>query len=309
VELRYIATEQDAEKTALFILKERLHLSKRLIQKLKNQDTLKINHLPVTPFHKVSDRDILSVELIDDEDSVNIEKEAIPLEILYEDEYLIVLNKPTPMVVHPTSLHQFGTLANGLSYYFHQCGLKAKIRPVTRLDKDTSGAILFAKHAHIQEQLIKQMSDRRFEKEYFGIVHGMVEQKQGTIDLPIARNPNSIMLREISMNGDPSITHYAVLCQFSEASFIKFYLETGRTHQIRVHCQAIGHPLIGDSLYSSKTAHPNHDTLMDRQALHAHILRFIHPILKHPVCVRAPIPHDMLSLLLKLKKQTTVFND
>ncbi|HOB21143.1 MAG TPA: pseudouridine synthase, partial [Candidatus Atribacteria bacterium] len=193
----------------------------------------------------------------------------------------------------------YNTVANGLVYYFQSKGERVRVRPVSRLDKDTSGIIIFAKNQFIQDKLTRQMLSNVYRKEYLGIVHGCPREPEGTIDLPIARVPGSTMLRMISEEGARCITHYKVIEQLENAAMLKFVLETGRTHQIRVHCKAIGHPLIGDTLYSDIPT-----DLIARQALHSHYVRFIHPLSGKPVKIRSELPEDMDKLLKALGSQS-----
>lgn len=172
-------------------------------------------------------------------------------------------------------------------------GLKKKIRPVNRLDLNTSGVIVFAKCEYIQESLSKQMIDNTFKKEYLCIVEGIFDKKSGTINLPIDRKEGSIIERCISKNGQHSITHYEVLKEYKEKNYslVKCILETGRTHQIRVHMSAISHPLLGDTLYGTSS------DLINRQALHSYIVSFIHPVTKKEIKFMAELPKDMRTLL------------
>ena len=190
-------------------------------------------------------------------------------------------------------LHYENSLSNGIKYYFDKIGLKKKIRPVNRLDKDTSGIVIFAKNEYIQECLVKQMKKNVFSKEYLAICEGIFEKRSGTITAPIARKENSIIERCVKEDGDISITHYNVLKINSSYNYsiVKLLLETGRTHQIRVHLSHIGHPILGDTLYG------NGSTKINRQALHALKVSFVHPISKKEVCYIAPIPNDMKNLL------------
>ena len=213
------------------------------------------------------------------------------LDIIYEDDSYIVINKPAGIPVHPSMLHYENSLSNGVKFYFDSIGLKKKIRPVNRLDKDTSGIVIFAKNEYIQENLIKQMKKKIFYKEYIAICDGIFKNPSGTINAPIARKENSIIERCVHPNGESSITHYNVLKEGFDYSIVHFHIETGRTHQIRVHSSYIGHPIIGDTLYGSKS------TKISRQALHALKLEFIHPINNNKVCYIAPIPEDINKLL------------
>jgi 23S rRNA pseudouridine1911/1915/1917 synthase len=247
--LEYIVKENDADRTVKSILKNELNLSERMIRRLKRNTGLFVNSQPVYVIYRVKPGDIIHANINFEEDCDDIIPENIEIDILYEDEYIIVLNKQPDVVVHPVANHQTGTIANAVMYYLNQKGTYQKIRPVSRLDRDTSGVIVFAKSPYIQNALALQMSSNTFQKEYIGIVWGIVEKPKDTINLPIERKPDSIMLRHVSETGKPSITNYEVLRYFGNATLLKFSLETGRTHQIRVHCQAINHPIIGDTLY------------------------------------------------------------
>ena len=184
-----------------------------------------------------------------------------------------------------------------------QNGEKKKVRPVSRLDRDTSGIILFAKNEFIQEALIKQMKEKIFKKEYVGIVNGIIPEESGTIDLPIARKPDSIMLRHIDVSGGRSLTTFQVIKHLNEATYLKFTLETGRTHQIRVHCQAIGHPLVGETLYPHlNSAKEKSTNLINRQCLHSISISFIHPITMEVMNLSCDIPDDIKSVLNAFQK-------
>ena len=203
---------------------------------------------------------------------------------------LLILDKPAGIAVHPSISHYTDSLANGVKYYFDTIGLKRKIRPVNRLDLNTSGLIVFAKNEYVQECLIQQMQTNEFKKEYLAIVHGIFENGQGTINLPIARKENSIIERCISENGQEAITHYEVLKTSNDLSLVHCILQTGRTHQIRAHMSAIGHPLVGDTLYG-----PNFSDSITRQALHSYKISFIHPISHQIVSFTSELPDDIKS--------------
>lgn len=284
-------------KTVMHVLKNRLELSSRLIKKLKYSGRIFCNSIPVYVTAIVKHGEVVSALLDIPEENENITPENIPLDIIYEDECIIALNKNADIVVHPTSTHLTGTVANALAFYYLNKGIKKKIRPVSRLDRDTTGIIIFAKNEFVQEHLIQQMKNKTFLKKYIGIVNGTMKNLQGTIDLPIERKPESIMLRQVSVSGVPSITHYKVIRYLKNATYLCFSLETGRTHQIRVHCKEIGYPLIGDSLYSG-----NKTDLITRQALHSYMVSFQHPISKQNIELTSPIPSDIANLLEILEK-------
>lgn len=301
--LEHIVTKEESSKTVGTILKYCMGLSGRLIKKLKYSGSILCNSLPVFVNHAVSEGD--KIEAVIDFDDVNedIIPQDIPIDIIYEDDSIIAVNKQADIVVHPTSSHPSGTIANALMFHYTRNDVRTRIRPVSRLDRNTSGIIIFARNQYIQESLIKQMSSKTFIKEYKGIVAGIVSPSSGTIDLPIERAPDSIMLRHVSSSGAPSVTHYRVLEHMKNSTLLNFNLETGRTHQIRVHCQAIGHPLLGDTLYPSldgkEAVEPSPIT---RQALHSSRTIFLHPVTGETVELNAPLPEDMQKALEILRK-------
>ena len=268
--LKYKIIENN--RTINQILKNKLHISSRLLYKLINKKVIYLNDKVCDTRNIANTGDILSIDLSYVEDNFNIVPTKMDLNIIYEDDAILVLNKPSGISTHPSMLHFEDSLSNGVKYYFDSIDLHKKIRPVNRLDLHTSGLIIFVKNEYIQECLIKQMENNSFKKEYHAIINGHLENKQGTIDKPIARKPNSIIERCIDENGKRAVTHYEVIKEFDNYSLVKCTLETGRTHQIRVHFASINHPLLGDSLYGEKS------DLIDGQALMCTKLTFIHPI-------------------------------
>lgn len=259
------------------ILRQNLDISSRLFSKLINNKLVKVNGQIFDTRNIVHKNDIISIDLNYPEDNSNIIPTNMNLNIIYEADSFIILNKPAGIAVHPSFSHFNDTLSNGLKFYFDKINLHKKIRPVNRLDLNTSGLIIFAKNEYVQEALIKQMTNKTFKKEYLAVVCGKLSLKKGTINKPIARKENSIIERCISNNGKPAITHFEVLKEYDTFSLIKCVLETGRTHQIRVHFASINHPLLGDDLYGSKS------DLIDGQALACYKLSFYHPISKNYV--------------------------
>jgi len=280
-------TETFNGKKVLQILQNEMNLSGRLIKKLKVSGGILLNGKPVRTVDHVNKGDILSV-IIDFREEADIEPENSDFSILYEDDCILAVNKEPGMPVHPSAGHPTGTLANRVLAHFIKQGLSIKVRPINRLDKDTSGIVLFAKNPHIQEQIINQMKENRVYKSYLGIVHGMFDPPDGIINLPIARKSGSIMERIIDPEGAPSITVYKTMEIHKDLSLVEFILKTGRTHQIRVHCRAMGHPLLGDWLYSDIQT-----DLIGRQALHSHIFAFDHPLNGQRIELSAPLPEDM----------------
>lgn len=268
--LKYKVTENN--KTINEIIKNEFNLSSRLFYKLIHNREVYLNSAPVDTRQIAKIGDIITIDLNYDDDNSNIVPLKMELNIIYEDDALLILNKPAGIAVHPSILHYDNSLANGVRYYFDSINLKKKIRPVNRLDFDTSGLIIFAKNEYVQENLIRQMQNNSFHKEYLCLAEGIFENSKGTINAPIDRKPNSIIERCVSPDGKMAITHYEVLKSFDNYSLVKCILETGRTHQIRVHLAYIGHPLLGDSLYG----HPS--DIINRQALHSYKISFLHPI-------------------------------
>ena len=273
------------------ILKQEFKLSARLMHKVIINKLVFLNNKQVDTRLNINIGDIVKVDLNFEEENDNIVPVKMDLSFLYEDDCLLIINKPAGIAVHPSILHFQDSLSNGIRYYFDSIGLKKKIRPVTRLDLDTSGIIVFAKNEYIQESLIRQMNNNMFKKEYIAIVSGHLKEKTGTINLPIARKENSILERCISENGQNAITKYEVVKELTSMSVVKCFLETGRTHQIRVHFMAIGNPLIGDSLYGLKS------TLINRQALHCYSISFVHPITNKTLHITCNLHKDMKNLL------------
>lgn len=282
--LRHNVSENEEGQKIAKLLRNELSISSRLLNKLKMNQKILVNDTPVFSSYILRKNDEITVK-IDFEENDFIEAEEINLDILYEDEYLLAVNKQANMVVHPSSYHTSGTLANGVKNYLKN---KKKIRPINRLDRDTSGIVLFAKNEYIQE-LIK--NDIQFQKEYITIVNGILNNKSAIIDAPIARKEGSIMERVVTENSQRAITHYNVISESQNLSLIHVTLETGRTHQIRVHFSHIGHPILGDSLYGTESE------LINRQALHSLKTTFIHPITKEKLCINAEIPSDMQFVL------------
>lgn len=273
------------------VLKNYFGISSRLLLKLKKNNSVYLNNSICNLNDLVSVGDTVSFCLNYEEDNSNIVATNIPLNIVYEDECLLIINKPPNIAIHPSMLHYDNSLSNGVKYYFNLIGLHKKIRPVNRLDRNTSGLVIFAKNEYVQEFLIKEMQIKTFSKEYLAILEGTLDKKQGTINAPIARKKDSIIERCVDNSGDNSITHYKVLKEFDNFSLVNFKLETGRTHQIRVHSSYIGHPILGDDLYGNKS------NLINRQALHSYKISFIHPKTRRKMHFEIDMPQDMLDIV------------
>ncbi|MBQ3145033.1 MAG: RluA family pseudouridine synthase [Clostridia bacterium] len=287
MELKYSVTNLSKYSNVRQVLKNEFNISNRLITNLKQNKSIYLNDKETYLDKILSIGDVVKCKIDFNESSENIVPTKINLNIIYEDDYFLVVDKPCNMAVHPSILHYDNSLSNGVKYYFDSIGLHRKIRPVNRLDRDTTGIVLFAKNEYIQECLIKQMQTNTFYKEYLAILEGILKEPKGTIDAPIARKEGSIIERCIDKNGSKAVTHYEVLDSKNNLSIVKFVLETGRTHQIRLHSKHIGHPIIGDTLYGTNS------NLISRQALHCHKISFIHPITKNKIEFISPVPDDM----------------
>ena len=269
------------------ILKQEFHISARLLHKLIVEKQVLLNNSVVDTRSSVVNGDIITVVLNFKEESENIVPIQMNLDIIFEDNGLLIINKPAGIAVHPSILHYKDSLSNGVRFYFESIGLKKKIRPVNRLDLNTSGLIIFAKNEYVQECLIQQMQCGILKKEYIALVNGHFDEPTGSINLPIARKDNSIIERCVSPDGQEAITDYCVLKEYNDYSVVKCSLKTGRTHQIRVHMSAIGHPLLGDTLYGVES------NLINRQALHSYRICFVHPISKENLEFICDLPDDM----------------
>jgi len=290
--LEGIAQEQEAVRS---FLKREWDISERLLRKLKLNKRISCNGEEIWINELIKPGDVIRADISFEESNEDILAEEQPLDVLYEDNCLLILNKPGNIVVHPTCQHPNGTLANGVKAYLEAKNIHILPRFVNRLDRETSGVIIFAKNEYTQEVLSKQMQKKIFEKEYLAVVHGVVSEDSGRIDFPIKRAPDSIMLRMTAPDGEEAITNFEVVKRFKGYTFLRLRLETGRTHQIRVHCKAIGHSIVGDGLYSAIETN-----LIKRQALHAEKIRFIHPLTKEKIEITAKLPEDMEELVSKL---------
>lgn len=291
--LKYQVKENDNYLNIKELLKAYFNISDRLLLKLKKNNKIFLNGVITNISTPLSPNDIVEILIDFEEDNSNIVPIKMNLDIVYEDDAYIVINKPSSIPIHPSVDHYTDSLSNGVRYYFDSIGLKKKIRPVNRLDKNTSGLVVFAKNEYIQECLVKQMKNNLFYKEYLAVCEGKFEKNKDVINAPIARKEESIIERCINPNGDIAITEYEVL-KYNKAknySIVKCILKTGRTHQIRVHLSYIGHPILGDTLYG------NSSCLISRQALHAYKISFFHPLTKINVQYTSFLPSDINKLV------------
>lgn len=293
MKLSYIIKKEDNFENLKELIKTQFQISDRLFLKLKKNNKIYLNNSNTCLWKPLEINDLVEILIDFEEDNSNIPSTKMNLDIIYEDDTFLVINKPAGIPVHPSMQHYSDSLSSGVKYYFDTLSLHKKIRPVNRIDRNTSGIVIFAKNEYIQEYLVREMKNKEFYKEYIAICNGLLNEKQGTINLPISRKKGSIIERCIDEKGSPSITHYLVLNEYIDNDYtvVQCTLETGRTHQIRVHMSAIGHPLLGDTLYGKES------NLISRQALHSHKVSFIHPITKERVTYIAPLPYDIRKLI------------
>lgn len=287
---KYYIEEQYEGMRLIDFLRGKHKYSRKSIVALKKSGGVMLNGSIGYMNIRLKRDDILEITFLDSE-SENILPEQMDLDIVFEDESLIVINKKPGILVHPTRKHIMGTLANGLAFLWLGEGTPKKVRPINRLDRDTSGLVIFAKNAHVQHLMSFYAGKEEFKKEYTALVHGTMEELEGTIDQPIAPEIEKAMRRVVREDGDKSVTHFKTIAVYPEYSVVNITLETGRTHQIRVHMSHIGHPILGDTFYGGDTA------LIDRQALHARKITILHPITNQWHSFEAPIPDDMERLI------------
>ena len=272
--------------------------SRSFLQKQLKDGNVTVNGKKAKASYKVAEEDEITV-LIPDNLEPDIQAEEIPLDILYEDEYLLVVNKPKGMVVHPSAGHYSGTLVNALMYHCKDqlSGINGVLRPgiVHRIDMDTTGALVVCKTDIAHQSLAEQLKVHSITRKYRAIVHGNLKDEEGTIEGDIGRHPTERKKMAVHVkNGKPAVTHYRVLERFGNYTYVECQLETGRTHQIRVHMSSIGHPLLGDAVYGPKKCPFSN---LQGQTLHAMVLGFEHPVSGEYMEFTAPLPEYFQKLL------------
>lgn len=292
----YRLRPEDSGQKYLSILLHKFHFSIKLLSRLKQGERVWVNGKFTYLTTRGKEGDLLSVELFPEEDPT-IKGENLPLDILFEDEYLLAVNKPVGQVVHPNKRYPAQTLGNAVIGHWERLGENRLYRPIHRIDRNTSGVVVIAKNQFAHQQLAWQLERGHIHKRYHGFVEGVVAGNAGIIDDPIGFAPNSFIKRQIHPEGIPARTCFRVLHRYARASLLEFILATGRTHQIRVHCEGFGHPLLGDDLYGGGT------TLLTRHALHSSMYAFLHPATGLPLVIKAPFPEDLRNLVMQLKNQ------
>ncbi len=350
-DFKYVVTNEDFKNEFAIknILRIHFKFSSRLISKIKRNKSVYLNGESVAGWIIPEPGDVITVKI--PEEKSNFEPKDIPIDVIYEDNDMLIINKQPGIIVHPTASHQDDTLANGIANYCLVTNQNFKLRFVNRLDRDTSGLVVVGKNSHCQDTIAKQMKSDQVKKEYIALVHGIISENKGTVDLPIARPDDIGIKRKVMAGGSPCVTHYEVCERFlpsddnpfnpidrislderlsrefelKRKSFIlehpekqglyeylakndeknpivhkpgftllKLQLETGRTHQIRVHLSHIGYPIVGDTLYGTAS------DIINRQALHAQRLSFYHPVSGKPLELQAPAPDDFKSAICLL---------
>ncbi|MDD3339243.1 MAG: RluA family pseudouridine synthase [Lachnospiraceae bacterium] len=290
---QYPITETEAGVTIEHFLRAHGYSRHILIHLKKTHEGIKRNDLWARTCDVLHRGDILQITILEEASSENIIPVAMDLDIVYEDEDIMVLNKPADMPIHPSQNNYDNTLANGVAAYFAAKNQPFVYRCINRLDRDTTGLLILAKHMLSSAILSQMMVNREIHRTYRAIVEGCPVPAAGVIDAPIGRVEGSAIERGVDFtHGERAVTHYRVLASNNELSLMELQLETGRTHQIRVHMKYLGHPLIGDYLYYPDFAR------ISRQALHSYGLEFQHPITKNPLHFTCPLPADMADIMV-----------
>ena len=298
-ELIIVEEEMDGERLDAFLAEQVEQLSRSAVKNLINEGQVLVNGAKQKASYHVREGDEISIE-IPEPQVLELKPRDIPLEIIYQDEDLAVINKPKGLVVHPAHGNWDYTMVNALLYHIKDLsGINGQIRPgiVHRLDKDTSGVMVVAKNDVAHRSLAAQIKDHSIKREYIALVHGTIKENLGTIDAPIGRSKNDRKKMAVIADGRPAVSNYQVLERYHNYTLVKVELLTGRTHQIRVHFAYIKHPVVGDPLYGSGKKHFN----LDSQALHAHLLGFNHPRTGKYLEFTSPLPEYFQEILVSLR--------
>ncbi|MBF7103846.1 RluA family pseudouridine synthase [Pediococcus pentosaceus] len=293
----FVVSNQESGRLDKVVTNHYPDLTRSKIQNLIKQEQILVNQAPTTNRYKVSENDVIDVTLPDPVE-VSVKPEKMNLDIVFEDDDVIVVNKPQGMVVHPAPGHENGTLVNGLLDHAPLATVNGELRPgiVHRIDKDTSGLLMVAKNDQAMLSLSAQLKAKTNQRKYLAIVHGNFKEEAGTINAPIGRSKKDRKKMAIVEDGRPAVTHFKVLERFTDYTLIECELETGRTHQIRVHLKYIGHPVAGDPLYG-----PRNTLKGNGQFLHAKLLGFKHPRTGEELVFEVDPPQIFRDTLSKLR--------
>ncbi len=294
----YVITDQTGRIDKVLTTLEP-EITRSQLKNLINDGHVTVNGQAVKPKYKVQAGDKISL-VKPEPQSLELTPENIPLDIVYEDDDVIVVNKPQGMVVHPAPGHPDHTLVNALLYHSPLSTINGTFRPgiVHRIDKDTSGLLMVAKNDLAHQSLAEQLRNKTNKREYLALVYGQIKEDEGTIDAPLGRNPQDRKKQAVVKGGRHAVTHFKVIKRYDNFTLVKCILETGRTHQIRIHMKYIGHPLVGDPLYG-----PRKVIGKNGQFLHAALLGFKHPRTGEEMVFEAPLPENFQKMLDKLDKQ------
>ncbi len=298
--VEHIVREEDSsQRIDKVITQLNSEWSRTQVQQWIKEGVVLVNNNPVKTNYKCNEKDVIQISIPEPE-VLDVIPEEMNLDVYYEDSDVIVVNKPKGMVVHPAAGHATGTLVNGLMAHCKDLsGINGILRPgiVHRIDKDTSGLLMVAKNDRAHEHLVNQLVEKSVTRKYKALVHGNIGHDYGTIDAPIGRDQKDRQSMTVIENGKHAVTHFQVLERFNEYTFVECRLETGRTHQIRVHMKYIGYPLVGDPKYG-----PRKTLDLNGQALHAAVLGFIHPTTEEYLEFEAPLPEEYEKLLETIGK-------
>ena len=293
--LSYTISPLEANFTIADFLKKKGFSSQNIIELKKMERSVLINNEWMHMNYRLQENQELIIHIQENTTNEHIVPVPLPFPIIYEDEDIVVINKPADMPIHPSQNNYQNTLANAAAYYYEiENNTPFTFRCINRLDRDTTGLTILAKNMYSANILASFMQERKIKRLYIAILDGSLEKKWGTINRPIGRKDNSTIEREVNFElGEKAITHYYKLREFSNYQLAAFQLETGRTHQIRVHMASVNAPLVGDTLYNTKAS----ATLINRQALHAYRISFPHPITGKLMKFTAPIPEDITTFI------------
>jgi len=278
------------------VLTRSLMLDRRELQRLHRERGVRVNRAPAALTRRVAHTDVVAVRRGGEPEPSGIDATPVEFGIVHEDDHVLVVDKPPYLLVHPKEPGQRHTLVNGISHHYREHGIDARIHPVHRLDRDTSGLLLIAKTPDAHRFLGEQLISRALKREYIAVVSGEPRDDRGTVDAPIGRHPTQPVLRAVRPDGEDARTHFHVIERLNAAAAVGLELETGRTHQIRVHMAYLGHPLLGDRQYGRRG-----QKRIGRQALHAARISFVHPGTRERVAFDARVPDDIRRLIADLR--------